>query len=106
MFTFLGPTRSFICGAVPELPELRLTAYALPKATHAFGPRLRAADRLIPASPNSLVPRGCVIEVLPVAGGASASWTVPVVLTLASAKPRADRFLASPQHGGESASTS
>jgi hypothetical protein len=55
MLKLPGPTRSFIC-AVPELPEERLTAYALPKDSHWLGEKTPAAVRLMPASPNSLMP--------------------------------------------------
>ena len=53
MLNGAGPTRSFIW-AVPELPELRLTANTLPKLSQEPGLNTPAAVRSIPASPNSL----------------------------------------------------
>src|SRR6516225_789809 len=86
-----GPTRSSIA-AVPELPELRLTASAWPNAVHTPGWKMPAAVRSIPASPNSLTP-----SVSP--PGATESVT-DCSFTCASAKPEAVRSLAGPQQGG------
>ena len=87
-----GPTRSFIW-AVPELPELRLTAKARPKLSQAPGVKTCAAVRSIPASPNSLS------WSVSLTGPISSSAGEPT-LTLASAKPPAVRLVATPQQGG------
>jgi hypothetical protein len=95
-----GPTRSFIC-AEPELPELRLTAYTLPKLLQAPGGKTPAFVRSIPASPNSTSPSVSSTEaVAGGAGGAKASTAVAEKLTAASAVPAAN-VLAGPQHGAE-----
>src|SRR5579871_3266750 len=58
MAMLAGPTRSFICALV-ELPEVRDSPNAVPKASHARPLLLKptvAAVRSIEASPNSSVP--------------------------------------------------
>src|SRR5262245_65040756 len=70
------------------------------------GEKTPASVRLIPASPNSLSPRVDDTDVVPDIGGVLRSVTVVPVFTFASANPRFVRFTASPQHGGELASTS
>src|SRR5215217_3668079 len=91
-----GPTRSFIC-AVPEFPEVRLTAYALPKLLQVPAGNTPAPVRSTPASPNSLRPSVELTDVPVVelsAGGVSASTAVEPTLTAASANPPAVRSVA------------
>src|SRR5689334_1980620 len=92
-----GPTRSSIC-AVDELPELRLTANAVPNRSQARPPGTPfvAAVRSMPASPNSLVPS--VVGV----GAMLSAIGLPNVFTAPSA---AEIVCCVPQQGGESEPT-
>src|SRR4051812_11857138 len=93
MSTRPGPTRSSMA-AEPELPELRLTDSTWPNVTQLAPENTPEADKSMPASPNSKGP-----AVSPPGATRSDSVPFPDGNTLASAKPDALRFAATPQHG-------